>query len=375
MENACNIVKFDSDNLIYNRFDLIYPDNVEEFVYEYDEELYSVFSHYDGKKATVNTWGKKLPQAVFSNLIRDIFSKHPEIRYLEIRCAGNNYDGLLIEENDIRINLPETSEELLLRLRGKHRTTIKRMKTLVEEKIGKMRFFCYHSDIPDEIVKKFFCWKEKIQGINYHMQPDEYLKKYYVTDAILLKAEETSIAVLFFCQVKKTVYFENFSYNPEMKKFSPGYIIYEMFLEELIRRKCLIVYLGGGDYLYKRRFGAEEETVYSGRIYRKEVIENINHYFKDNGLENIAIYGLGREGTLFWNMRSLFCIKIKYGIDREKKRMGDLSIHAPTDEMESVDAVIITLKYYSEEVKQFLDSKFKKVFYWTDIVNKAIGFD
>lgn len=362
-----NMVGFEADDMIYNRFDLIYKDNVERFLYEFGDEAFAVDAHYEKSRAVLNVWGKKFPQEVFERAIESIFSQHSEIHYIDIKRAGNDYRNLLNECNDIRVPIPKSEEELLLRLRAKHRYTLKRIKRLLEQEYGKLETILYSADIPSELVDQYFNWKQITHGTDYHMMAEEYLQKYYVTDGILLRAGGRNIAILFFCQVNNTVYLENLSYDTEMEKFSPGYIIYEMFLEELIKRRCSYLYLGGGKYEYKRRFGAEESVAYSGIIYRKEVFNALNIYFERNGVKKIAIYGLGAVGHTFLKIVNLLNVDLVYGIDREEKRIEGLAVYSPEGDLEKVDAVIITLKFHNKEVEELLKLKFEKIYYWHDI--------
>lgn len=364
------MVKFEADDMIYNRFDLIYKENVESFFYKFEDKLFAIDAHYENSKAVLNVWGKMFPQDVFERAIENIFEQHLEIRYIEIKRAGNDYKNLLNECNDIRVPIPESEEQLLQRLRAKHRYTIKRIKRLLEEEYGKLEMTLYKSDIPDRIVEQYFIWKQTTHGMDYHMLPKEYLQKYYVTDGMLLKAGGKNIGVLFFCQVNSTIYLENFSYNTEMEKFSPGYIIYEMFLEELIKRKCTYLYLGGGEYAYKKRFGAEESIAYSGVIYRKEVFGDLNTYFEKQDVKKIAIYGLGAIGHAFLKIVNKLNVDLVYGIDREKKQIEGLQVYTPEHDLEKVDAVIITLKLHNKEVEELLKSKFENVYYWHDIATR-----
>lgn len=107
------------------------------------------------------------------------------------------------------------------------------MKKLLGE-YGNPEVIKFKSDIPDEVVNLYFRWKPATYGKEYKMEPEEYLRNYYVTDGMFLKAGSNDIAILFFCQVDNIVYLENFSYNRDLERFSPGYLIYELFLEELI---------------------------------------------------------------------------------------------------------------------------------------------
>lgn len=371
-KNKCNFVKFEADNIIYNRFDLIYSKNVESFSYEYEDKMYIIDAYYENSRAVINIWGKQLPSSVFENIVADIFEHHSEIRCIDIKRTISNYKQLLNEYNDIRIPLPETVEQLLQRVRGKHRSTIKRIKRILEEEYGTLEMIMYKSDIPDEIVNQYFLWKQITHGTDYHMLPKEYLRNYHVTDAILLKAGMNGVAILFFCQVENIVYLENLSYNIELEKFSPGYLVYVMFLEELIYRKCSSLYLGGGEYMYKKRFGAEESITYSGTIFRKEVFNDLNCYFNKSNIKKVAIYGLGMVGHSLLRIVDHLDINITYGIDREIKQMEKLQVCSLEDNFEEVDAVFITLKSHAKGVEDFLKTKFAKVYYWGDILSKVI---
>ncbi len=368
-----NLVKFEADDLIYNRFDLIYVEDVERYLYRYEDREFAIYVHYRKDKATLNIWGKQFPQSIFENVIDDIFKYHPEISCIDIKRAKNNYYNMLYEGNDILLSLPETVEQLLNRINTKSRCTLRRYKRRCEEKCGKLEVVLYNFNIPDEIVNQYFTWKRTTHGTDYHMSPKEYLQNYYVTDGILLKAGGRNIAVLFFCQVNHTAYLENLSYDTKMEKFSPGFLVYELFLEELIKRRCTHLYLGGGEYEYKRRFGAQVSAAYSGVIYRKGVFNALNSYFEEQGVKKIAIYGLGAIGHTFLNIVNLLHVDLVYGIDREEKQIEGLAVYTPEDDLKEVDAVIITLKFHNKEVEELLKSKFKRVYYWHDIA--AGSFD
>lgn len=362
------LIKFEADNLIYNRFDIIYQKNIEHFLYEYGNRIYAIDAYYENFMAKMNIWGKEIPTDVFENAVADIFKHHSDIYCIEIKQARNNYHNLLEGGNDIRIPLPETVDQLLQRVRAKHRTAIKRIKKLLEKEYGRLNVIKYKSDIPDEIVLLYFKWKQITYGKDYNMTPEEYLERYHVTDAMLLKAGGNEVAILFFCQIDNVVYLENFSYNLKMEQFSPGYLIYEMFLEELIYRNCSLLYLGGGNYTYKKRFGAEESVAYSGMIYRKEVFEALNRFFNSNNIKRIAIYGLGVVGRSFLRVADHLAVNVIYGIDSVIKKIDKIPVYAPAEQLEDVDAVIITLKAIDKEVKVFLNSTFNKVYSWKDIL-------
>ncbi len=354
------MVEFDSDNLIYNRFDLIYDKNVEHFNPCLNNKQFSVDVHFEGSRAELNLWGKSFPDQVLNNIVNEIFEQHPEIRKVDINRTNNNYRGLLREDKDVHISLPDSVGELLGRVCAKHRSTIKREKKQLEKAYGSLYIEKYKTEthIPNEVVEKYFEWKKITHGTNYNITPVEYIRKYHVTDALFLKAGITGIAVLFFCQVEDVVYFENSSYNMEAEKFSPGFLIYEMFLEELIHRKCSRVYLGGGEYIYKKRFGARESSVYSGSICR-------NLFYR--GRKNAVIWGLGEEFFALQKMLESDLIakgnqaEIVAYCDRDpgKRRLLENAIEPSRLDLYQPDIILTSGKIFREvvEAAKLLSSK------------------
>lgn len=363
---------FEEDNLIYNRFDLIYGNDFEEIEISYQERTYSIAMHQDNEMSVMNVWGKKFPQCVFEQAVEGVFRKHAGIRYIEITRGGNDYQECLCRGNDIRIELPETKQELMQRLKAKHRYNLKRQIHLLEEQYGPLSTASYDLNIPYEYVELYFKWKKESHGIDYCLSPRQYLDEYHVTDAIVVKAGARSIGVIFFCVVEDTAYLENFSFDSELARYSPGYITYVLSLEELILKNCRLLFLGGGDYEYKKRFGAEERTVYSGAVYRKEVFDEVNRFFDAQGIHTVAIYGLGTGGEEFLCIRDHIKAELIYGIDRNEKKLDTLQTYTPIETLPGVDAVLITLKTHNAEVEQFLRQRFARVFYWEDISRKGI---
>ena len=370
---ADDLVKYDTDDLIYNRFDLIYKDDCERFSYICEGRRYVIDAHYEGKRAIVNTWGKQFPQHIVEATVNNIFQKYSEIRYIEFNRAGNDYQELLDRKNDIRVPIPETDMDLLARLKPKHRYNLKRAKRLLEETCGQLTAAIYEKEIPNESGYMDFKWKETTHGIRYGMTPEEYLKKYYVTHAMLLRAGKTVVGVAFYCMVNQIAYLENFSYDMKWERFSAGYLTYVMLLEELVKVKCSFLYLGGGEYIYKKHFGAEERTVYSGVVYSQRVFYEINTYFLKNEIKKIAIYGLGAGGREFLKIKDRLHVELLYGIDRDAKETQEIPVYTPEEELPEADAVLITLYSHNTEIEKFLNEKSFCFFYWNDLAKFGVS--
>ena len=366
-----NSIVFDSDDNIYNRFDLIRKHDYVEREYISGAEKYLIAAYAENGVAHLNVWGKTFPQSVFENVIADVFN-NKKIYAIEITRAGNQYKDFLEQTNDIRVPLPETAEELMNRVERRDRATIRRKLRWLDERVGEVKINVYSvNEIPDELVELYFNWKKETHGTDYGLSSKEYLEKYYVTDGMVMYAGETPVAVAFFCQVNKTVFFENFSYNSKLKDYSPGLLMYVKFMEELITRKCSYLYLGGGAYIYKKRFGSESFTAYSGIIYRKEIINAINEYLDNNEYKNIAFYGYGVCGHSFKQLSNNLNINISYGLDKNSDE--NENIISPNSELEDVDGLLITLNNRNVEVEEYAKKNFKKYVYWNDVLEQIIS--
>ncbi len=365
-------IRCEADNLIYNRYDIISSNEYECRSYENDEKRYEIMSRVSEGVSELNVWGRDIPTIIIERVVKDIFLDKSIIA-IRITRGKHQYLEFLEKTNDIRVPLPETIDELLNRAERRDRATIRRKLRWLDERIGTLRVEVFdRKEIPESVVETYFRWKKQTHGTDYGLSPMEYLDKYYVTDAMLMKAGEEDVAVAFFCQVDDIVFFENFSYNTELKEYSPGLLMYVKLMEELIRRKCRYLYLGGGGYIYKTRFGAESFEAYSGIIYRDEIVDGLNNFLDKNSICNVSFYGFGVCGHSFVQLAKNLNVKILYGIDKNKTEAEDTIIVSPEDELPGVDAVFITLNSRNEEVEEFLNQHFDKVFYWNEILSDVI---
>lgn len=364
--------RFDTDDLIYNRFDLIYKEGNDTITFCERDTKYCLDIHTEGEKAKINIWGKPLPQDIFDKAVKEVFADK-QICAIELTRCGNPYGDFLEEVNDIRVPLPDDFDELMNRAERRDRATIRRKLRWLDERVGDLRIEIYlKNEIPDHIVETYFKWKKETHGTDYKLSALEYLDRYYVTDAMMMKAGDTEVAVAFFCQTEDIVFFENFSYNTELKEYSPGLLMYVKFMEELIKRKCKYLYLGGGSYIYKKRFGAEASPAYSGTIYRKEIIDGIDAFFKEKKICSVAFYGYGVCGHSFLLLSKNLVLSVCYGIDRKVTDSENIRIYSPEDDLPEADAILITLNNKDEEVEKALAARFEKVYYWNSILEKII---
>ena len=89
-------------------------------------------------------------------------------------------------------------------------------------------------------------------------------------------------------------------------------------------------------------------------IYKQKEI-SLERYFVQRGYRSIAIYGIGRLGSLLYDDLKSSDIEIKYGIDLDPFcSYPGLKIIQPEDIQESVDVIVVTPVLVFDEITQKL---------------------
>ena len=90
----------------------------------------------------------------------------------------------------------------------------------------------------------------------------------------------------------------------------------------------------------------------------KQEGKSLVRYFEKKKYESIAIYGMSYAGETLADELKGSNIKIAYGIDRNANNIyTDFEVVSPNDELESVDAVVVTSITYFEEIRNILEEK------------------
>lgn len=275
-ENGKVLERFWADDMIYNRPDLFVEQNSYVIYIKYGQVYYIVRYSVSGYKATLCVWLRMLPAAVVDEAVAYILKKHYQVQKINIDYASVNVRNQLSMDNNWVIFLPEKAEDVFERLGSKSKYNFRRERKQLIETLGEIHFNKYMESIPEDILEIYFEWKRKTHGTHYNMTGKQYLKKYHVTGGMTLSAGNNIVSILFFCINESTVYLENISYDTEFHKYSPGFILYEYFLEEMTKDGLKVVFLGNGNQLYKSRFRSIEYITYSGTIYRNGAIKLLN---------------------------------------------------------------------------------------------------
>lgn len=358
----------DEENLIYNRFDLIYPENYKECVYRYSYEIFILHYHLEGNFAMIDVWARGIPQAVFERFVEDIFENNPDVVYIRVDGSLNNYHERLQMIRNVYIELPDRNNRIDDRLSLKTLRSIQRKERRLAEKYGDISTKVYKDQIPIEVVNKYFEWKRISHRAEYHLTAVEYIKRYHVTHALELLGGNRSIAVVFCCIVGKTAYLENLSYDNDASKYSAGLIGYKYMLEYLSDIGIRRFYLGREGQDYKNHFGSIKQDAFWGNIISERAIERVKKQLIHIECRKVAIYGLGNVGREFLRYSDYLDAKVVFAIDRNIKSCDQLNVYGPDDNFPLCDLVIITMEKKNKEVEANLERRGLKYLYWRELL-------
>lgn len=258
-----------SPNVCWNRFDLRYGDDWD--LWKIDSEYY-VTSHCDGGVITVSLYLRELNPDVFNEFAKYLFEFYPKSKTLFVL---HTYTPIKSIEPAVHwhVDLTKTIEEFDSTLSHRVRYNTKWYPKKIRENVGEytIKYF-FVDECPDDVVLQYFKWKNQTHGTDYGLTPREYLKKFCVTGVYVMEAETEVLAVGFISETGDNVFFENFSYNQEYAKYSPGMVLYYYLIADIIARGKKKLFLLGGNLEYKKHFNGIATTTYTGTLYREQFI-------------------------------------------------------------------------------------------------------
>jgi len=270
-------------NFIYNRFDILASDNsLLLTVIDGNDNTYYIPIRVDGHVAYMGTWLSNFGYDVLSHVSKYIFRCFDSVNRVKAErvCikdaddVNNKRSGAVWyqKENDWHIDFPSTEEELNARLSQKSRYNIRREKRLIQDAFNEVHYMHEKAEDAYNIIDLFFDYKKISHSQDYHMSSKEYIKRTGITDLYYLEADGQVLALIMSCNQCPYVYCENMAYNQSFQSFSPGKIVYDWYLKELIKEGKRGVFLSGGNLEYKTRYGSKECIVYDLCFYKSQCL-------------------------------------------------------------------------------------------------------
>ena len=269
-----NYISEINPDFIYNRFDL-FCDNYVVLKAERGQEKHIIEARLFDNYAELGIWKMQISNDLLKEISQYLFQIYPNIRYT--RFFFCNTDGKYKAVKHFSIDFPDSTESFLQRRSSKSRHRLNKQRHQAEREIGPISFQEYKKeDCPEVIIQYYNKWKERSHHIG-KIEVESYFQRFHVSDIYALYLGEHLAAIMFSCEQCPIAYLENFSFDIQFSRYSPGQQIYEYVMTRLIEKGFKRVFLAGGNYDYKRYYGSIEETLYDGFLYR-----NLYHRIKYN---------------------------------------------------------------------------------------------
>ena len=116
-----------------------------------------------------------------------------------------------------------------------------------------------------------------------------------------------------------------------------------------------------GKIAYKSRMSEKHLSLYlmmNQWVKVKQENKSIAEYLAKHGYKEIAIYGMNYVGETLWNELAGSDICVQYGIDKNADIIYlDVEVLHPDEELQQVDAVIVTAITFYDEIADSLSEK------------------
>jgi len=276
MIEIINSSSFDYNNInpnfIYNRMDLFANLFVILHIKNSNKEFY-IEVKIEKKEALLGSWMMEISRSELKEISTFIFKHYEYVSVISFFFTITEDNFKLTKH--YHVCLPKTYNELLSREPSNGRYNIKR-KNKVARDFGRLDLIEYDGSIPQNIINQYFHLKKVTHNVDYSMPWEEYINKYHVTNAYVVFFGEEIGAIMLSCEQCPIVNLENFTFDTKFAKYSPGRIVYDMVLERLISKGKTIVYLGGGDYDYKKKYNSIINFTHEGKLYKSILIHIYN---------------------------------------------------------------------------------------------------
>lgn len=84
----------------------------------------------------------------------------------------------------------------------------------------------------------------------------------------------------------------------------------------------------------------------------------LSDFFKRNGYQSVAIYGMKELGERLYEELKGTDIKVEYAIDKRAKEVCvELDVMSPEEELRKVDVIVVTAIHFFDEIEHTLGSK------------------
>lgn len=264
-------------DILWNRFDIRYSSNVKWCEVKCGESRYMVAVHDEGRRLRIGILFFPLGVEVIRTLLAYLFDTHPSAEIISYQTTGFSLLESWKSVQEQRsicfvLNLDSMHSGIEQRSSRKTRYNLNRSRQLLEKAVGSLEVQAYSADnCPHEIVERYF----KMKTARYALCPEERSasslfsgSRLPVSHVYVLKSNASVLSIVLCAEQCETVSLVNLTYDDAFSKYSPGILLYLEVLRILEEKKKAFLYLGSGDYPYKRLFHSLPFQYYVGDVHR-----------------------------------------------------------------------------------------------------------
>lgn len=270
-DNKNQYIKNITPNVILNRFDILYKDKFDLVKISDKNNTIYIPVYKNGRELKTGLYLRDLESEIPGSMnafIQFVFKQYC-IDAVDIYYSYTKWETLR-QTTHIHIDLPDSIDNFDETLSHCVRYNTKRYPKKIIENIGNIDIKTYTpANCPTHIIELYFKWKQTTHNRNYHQKAHKYFEQYGVNKIYTLMASDKVLSVGFICDTGENVYFENFSYDTEYKKYSPGMVLYYAIIQDLIKQHKKKFYLLGY-YDYKSNYNGICTDAYIGKIFKSE---------------------------------------------------------------------------------------------------------
>lgn len=270
-------VKLVDPDMIYNRFDIKYSGDFDVVKIKYfNKEQYIAFHIDEQNVCYVGIYMTKIKQRTFDKMLIFLKKKYKNIAYFHITQS-------LIKSNELDnkvhwlLELPKTVDEYWAQFSSKTRSERRRKIKKLKQQYNTEFLHYTGLEINSDLIKRFFELKTQTETQIYYDTDEQGVEQMLskdtnITDAYIIKING-KIEAIEMCSLTgdKDAYFINLTYNTEYSGI--GMMAYYYAIEQLIERGFKRIYLGGGNYKYKKECKAIKSETMSGDMNTKSPIQ------------------------------------------------------------------------------------------------------
>lgn len=291
-------VKLVKPHINFNRLDIKFNKDFELLEIQYKKQTKYISFHIDKKfnYAYLGLYMVDIDKKEFNTILEFIY-KSFQIKKFYILQSKNNYSNVNKTIHSL-LELPDSIELFDNRFSSKTRCTRRYKQKKMEKKYNCEFLYLNKENLTEKILDVFLELKRDGYKDAYTSYKGKDLLSdfFHITDTYILKIDREIAAIFFYSIIdKENVYFTNTTYNKKYSKFAVGELLYYASVKDLIKRGFKRIYLGGGEYDYKKNSKAIVTNTYQGfftYIPTKDKWFSVVYYEKD-GIISKYLYLLG----------------------------------------------------------------------------------